>query len=75
MGKIKLQPEPWGDTALQTPWGVLRTGNSRVWPCFAELPDGYPQRYLLITMDRINVPGMPKPNWTYGGLHVYTAEK
>lgn len=75
LGKIKLQPKPWGDTALQTPWGVLRTGNSRVWPCFAELPDGYPQRYLLITMDRINVPGMPKPNWTYGGLHVYTAEK
>jgi hypothetical protein len=22
-------------------------------------------------MDRVNFPGMPKPNWTYGALYLY----
>ncbi len=72
-GKLKLDVEPWGDTPLDTPWGVMKTTNSRVWPCFAELPDGYPYKYILLTMDRINIPGMPNPNWTYGGLYIYGA--
>ena len=74
LGKLKLDVEPWGDTPLDTPWGVMKTTNSRVWPCFAELPDGYPYKYILLTMDRINIPGMPNPNWTYGGLYIYVAE-
>jgi hypothetical protein len=73
LGKLKLDVEPWGDTPLDTPWGVMKTTNSRVWPCFAELPDGYPYKYILLTMDRINIPGMPNPNWTYGGLYIYGA--
>ena len=73
LGKLKLDVEPWGDTPLETPWGVMKTTNSRVWPCFAELPDGYPYKYILLTMDRINIPGMPNPNWTYGGLYIYGA--
>lgn len=40
-------------------------------PTFAELPDGYPHKYILLTMDRVNFPGMPTPNWTYGGLQIY----
>ena len=74
LGKLKLDVEPWGDTPLDTPWGVMKTTNSRVWPCFAELPDGYPYKYILLTMDRINIPGMPNPNWTYGGLYIYGAK-
>ena len=73
LGKLKLDVEPWGDTPLETSWGVMKTTNSRVWPCFAELPDGYPYKYILLTMDRINIPGMPNPNWTYGGLYIYGA--
>ena len=73
LGKLKLDVEPWGDTPLETPWGVMKTTNSRVWPCFAELPDGYSYKYILLTMDRINIPGMPNPNWTYGGLYIYGA--
>ena len=73
LGKLKLDIEPWGDTPLDTPWGIMKTNNSRVWPCFAELPDGYPYKYILLTMDRINIPGMPIPNWTYGGLYIYGA--
>ena len=38
---------------------------------FAELPDGYPFRYLMIAMDRKNFPGMPDPNWTYGSIYFY----
>lgn len=36
-----------------------------------ELPEGYPHRHLLLTTDRVNIPGVPDPNWTYGGLHLY----
>ena len=28
---------------------------------------------MLLTMDRDNFPGMPKPNWTYGKLRFYRA--
>ena len=26
--------------------------HGRGWPVFAELPDGYPHKYILLTMDR-----------------------
>ena len=64
-GKLRFDFPPWDDTCR----------NGRVWPCVAELPDGYPFRYILLTMDRANFPGMPNPNWTYGGLSLYGANK
>lgn len=63
LGSIRMEPTPWG-TASGHPHG-------RGWPALAELPDGYPHRFILLTMDRVNFPGMPKPNWTYGELLVY----
>ena len=63
LGKLQMSPTPWG-SASGRPHG-------RGWPAFAELPDGYPHKYILLTMDRVNFPGMPKPNWTYGGLQIY----
>ena len=62
-GSLRFDFPPWDDACR----------NSRVWPCVAELPDGYPFRYILLTMDRANFPGMPSPNWTYGGLCLYGA--
>lgn len=62
-GKLHFDFPPWDDSCR----------NGRVWPCIAELPDGYPFRYVLLTMDRANFPGMPKPNWTYGALCLYGA--
>ena len=56
------------------PWNAKSCPNGRVWPCFGQLPEGYPLRYLLLTMDRANFPNMPKPNWTYGALCLYGAE-
>ncbi len=63
-GKLKFDFPPWGEKTCR---------NGRVWPCLAELPDGFPFRYILLTMDRANFPGMPQPNWTYGGLCLYGA--
>ena len=63
LGKLQMSPTPWG-SAKGRPHG-------RGWPAFAELPDGYPHKYILLTMDRVNFPGMPTPNWTYGGLQIY----
>ena len=34
--------------------------------------DGDRPAYLMVTMDRVNFPGMPAPNWTYGELHLPT---
>lgn len=63
LGKIGMDPTPWGSSSGRP--------HGRGWPAFAELPGGYPHRYILLTMDRENFPGMPKPNWTYGELHIY----
>ena len=63
-GKLHFDFPPWNDDTCR---------NGRVWPCLAELPVGYPFRYILLTMDRANFPGMPKPNWTYGALCLYGA--
>ena len=62
-GRLKFDFPPWS----------AGCPNGRVWPCVAELPDGFPFRYLMLSMDRANFPGMPKPNWTYGGLVLYGA--
>lgn len=45
----------------------------RVWASLAPLPDGYPYRYVLLTMDRPNFPDTPSPNWSYGALYFYGA--
>lgn len=63
-GSLKFDFPPWNNTSCR---------NGRVWPCIAELPAGYPFRYLMLTMDRACFPGMPRPNWTYGGLILYGA--
>lgn len=63
LGKIKLSPEPWGD--------LKGWPHGRGWPAFLEMPKDIPHRYLFLTMDRINFPGMPRPNWTYGELSLY----
>ena len=47
--------------------------NGRVFTAWAETPEGCPWRYIMITMDRQNFPGMPLPNWTYGGIRFYGA--
>ena len=47
--------------------------HGRVWPAIAEFADGGKSAFLMVTMDRVNFPGMPTPNWTYGELHVYVA--
>ena len=45
----------------------------RVWASLVPLPEGYPYKYVLLTMDRPNFPGTPKPNWSYGALYFYGA--
>jgi len=64
-GTIPLNVTPWGD---RKGWP-----HGRGWPAYAEvpLPDGS-LRKIFLTMDRINFPGMPNPNWTYGKLFIYT---
>ena len=47
--------------------------NGRIFTAWAKAPEGCPWRYVMITMDRQNFPGMPTPNWTYGGIHFYVA--
>ncbi len=63
VGALKMDFPPWHKTCP----------NGRVWPCVAELPEGFPFRYILLTMNRANFPGMPTPSWTYGGLLLYGA--
>lgn len=67
LGTMKLTPTPWGD--------LKGWPHGRGWPALAALPAGYPYRYLLLTMDRINFPGMPNPNWTYGRLYIYAVPR
>ena len=66
LGKLQMFPEPWG--------GAKGGMHGRGWPAFVELPDEFEYRHILLTMDRENFPGMPKPNWTYGGIHVYVSD-
>lgn len=53
------------------PWSS-ETG-TRVWPAVIPLPEGSFAPAILVTMDRVNYPGVPQPNWTYGGLYFYHA--
>lgn len=48
-------------------------GVSFVPSALAEMPEGSPYRYLMLTMDRINYPAIPNPNWTYGAIFIYGA--
>ena len=64
-GVIKMSPTPWGESKG---WP-----HGRGWPALAEMPEGCPYRYLMLTMDRINYPGIPDPNWTYGAIFIYGA--
>ena len=63
LGELKLDFEPYNEEC----------SNGRIFTAFAEMPEGYPYRYILLTMDRQNFPGMPKPNWTYGAMYLYGA--
>lgn len=47
--------------------------NGRIFTAFAEAPPSSPYRYILLTMDRENFPGIPMPNWTYGAMYFYGA--
>ena len=66
-GELNMSPAPWG-VAEGWPHG-------RGWPALVESPGGSPFHLMLLTMDRVNFPGMPDPNWTYGALHLYVGGK
>lgn len=59
-GELNVDLPPWNE----------KTG-TRIWPNVIPLPDGYPAPYIALMMDRVNFPGMPKPNWTYGAIYLY----
>ena len=59
-GELNLHLPPWNDDH-----------GTRIWPNVIPLPDGYPAPYIALMMDRVNFPGMPKQNWTYGALYLY----
>ena len=65
LGRLRFDRPPWPEK------GAGASG--RVWPAIAEFDDGDRPAYLMVTMDRVNFPGMPAPNWTYGELHLYLA--
>ncbi len=61
-GDLGLDVKPFGEACP----------NGRVFTAFAELPEGYPYRYFMMTMDRQNFPGMPNPNWGKRGKRCQT---
>ncbi|MDR3261269.1 MAG: hypothetical protein LBT78_05480 [Tannerella sp.] len=62
LGELKLDLQPhWPKPA------------GRIWANVVPLPEGYPYRYVLLTMDRANFPGITKPTWSYGALYYYGA--
>ncbi len=62
MGELKLKLQPhWPKPA------------GRVWASVVPLPEGYPYRYVLLTMDRPNFPGIKVNSWSYGALYFYGA--
>jgi hypothetical protein len=62
--------EPAGELNLHLPpWN--EDHGTRIWPNVIPLPEGYPAPYIALMMDRVNFPGMPKQNWTYGALYLY----
>lgn len=63
---------PLGELNVFRPPWTERT-RTRVWPNIVPLPAGYPARYVALTMDRLNYPGIEGPNWTYGAMYLYHA--
>mgnify|MGYP000920188684 CR=1 FL=1 len=62
LGELKLSLQPhWPKPA------------GRIWASVVPLPAGYPYRYILLTMDRPNFPGITGKNWSYGALYFYGA--
>jgi hypothetical protein len=62
LGELKLHLQPhWPKPA------------GRIWASVVPLPEGYPCRYVLLTMDRPNYPGVKGQNWSYGALYFYGA--
>ncbi|MDU1889181.1 MAG: hypothetical protein E6767_00705 [Dysgonomonas sp.] len=62
IGELKLHLQPhWPQPA------------GRIWASVVPLPEGYPYRYILLTMDRPNFPDVTGPNWSYGALFFYGA--
>ena len=47
----------------------------RIWAGIVPLPEGYPHRYVLLTMDRANFPEIKPPTWSYGALYLYGADE
>jgi hypothetical protein len=60
---LNIHLPPWDDQS-----------GTRIWPNVVSLPEGYPARYIALMMDRLNYPGMPKQNWTYGAMYLYPAQ-
>ena len=62
LGELKLNLQPhWPNPA------------GRIWASVVPLPEGYPYRYVLLTMDRPNFPQVKGANWSYGALYFYGA--
>ena len=62
LGELNLDLQPhWPEPA------------KRVWASLVPLPEGYSYRYVLLTMDRPNFPGIKGANWSYGALYFYGA--
>jgi hypothetical protein len=59
-GELNIHLPPWNDDH-----------GTRIWPNVIPLPEGYPAPYIALMMDRVNFPGMPKQNWTYGAMYLY----
>lgn len=45
----------------------------RIWADIVTLPEGYPYKYVLLTMDRANFPNVKGANWSYGALYLFGA--
>jgi hypothetical protein len=60
LGHLQMDLPPWSATS-----------GTRVWANLIPLPEGYPSRYVLLTMDRFNYPGITGRNWSYGALYLY----
>ncbi len=60
LGKLQLDLPPWNANS-----------GTRVWTNVVPLPQGYPARFVALTMDRYNYPGITGPNWSYGALYLY----
>ncbi len=58
------------DLDLQPHWPKSA---GRVWASIIPLPEGYQYRYVLLTMDRPNFPGIQGANWSYGAFYFYGA--